>query len=108
MAATEPVIAESAVSTSVEDKQTIEARVQLKLAAFSRSHRRIAEAFLEQPSSFAKLTLGELAEITGASEPTIVRFCSRLGFSGFKDFKSRLTTEQIGRAECRARVCRYV
>src|SRR3546814_2347460 len=81
MAATEPVIAESAVSTSVEDKQTIEARVQLKLAAFSRSHRRIAEAFLEQPSSFAKLTLGELAEITGASEPTIVRFCSRLGFS---------------------------
>ncbi|GAA4774355.1 MurR/RpiR family transcriptional regulator [Stakelama sediminis] len=65
----------------------IRARVQAELSRFSRVQRRIADAFLEDPVGFARGTLADISEATGASEPTIVRFCTRLGFSGYREFR---------------------
>lgn len=83
----------SATSLAGENEESIRSRVQAALPGFSRSQRRIAEIYLEQPELFVHATLGSLSELTGASEPTIVRFCSRLGFNGFKDFKQRVNAE---------------
>lgn len=76
-----------------EKEETIRARVQAALPDFSRSQRLIAETYLDQPEFFAHATLGSLSDLTGASEATIVRFCSRLGFNGFKEFKQRVNAE---------------
>lgn len=71
----------------------VRARVQAGLAGFSRVQRRIAEAFLDDPAGFAHGTLADISEATGASEPTIVRFCTRLGFSGYREFRQRAIEE---------------
>lgn len=80
---------------------SVRARVQAALPGFSRSQRRIAEVFLEDPATFVSGTLGDIAASTGASEPTIVRFCTKLGFSGYKEFRQRLAAdlEHVGEDE---------
>lgn len=76
--------------------ESVRARVQAELPGFSRTQRLVAEAFLENPASFVSGTLSDIAAATGASEPTIVRFCTRLGFSGYKAFRLQLATELDG------------
>lgn len=86
-------ISDSESNLAESREETIRGRVLAALPGFSRSQRRIAEAYLDQPELFAHATLGSLSDLTGASEPTIVRFCSRLGFNGFKEFKQRVNAE---------------
>ena len=45
------------------------------------------KAHLDQISS---MTIGDLAEYSGVSKPTVIRFCRSLGCNGFPDFKLRL------------------
>lgn len=83
--------------------ESIKARVQAALSGFSRSQRRIAESFLEDPSRFAYRTMGDISEATGASEPTIVRFCNRLGFKGYREFRQHAIRELGNRPESGSR-----
>jgi DNA-binding MurR/RpiR family transcriptional regulator len=75
------------------DRDTIRERVRSELPSFSRVQRRIADAFLSDPAGFAGSTIGDLSALTGASEPTIVRFCTRLGFRGYREFRQRALAE---------------
>lgn len=50
----------------------------------------VAEHLLDHLSEAPFLSVPELAQRTGASEATIVRFAQRLGYSGFADLKSDL------------------
>ena len=78
------------------EEEPIAARVQAALPGLSRGQRRVAEAFLEDSSLFTDRTLTDISASTGASEPTIVRFCTRLGFSGFREFRSKIAQERVG------------
>lgn len=53
----------------------------------------IADFVIANPRSVLEHTTKELAEIIGTSEATIVRFCKRLGFSGYKEFKIKLAQD---------------
>ncbi|TPG20089.1 MurR/RpiR family transcriptional regulator [Sphingomonas koreensis] len=75
------------------DSGTVRERVQAALPSFSRVQRRIADAFLDDPVGFGQSTIRDLSVTTGASEPTIVRFCTRLGFSGYREFRQRALAE---------------
>lgn len=56
----------------------------------SRSERRVAEYVLAHSHEVVHSTLAALASAIGVSEPTVVRFCSSLGFSGFGDFRMQV------------------
>lgn len=56
----------------------------------SRSERRVAEYVLAHSHDVVHSTLAALASAIGVSEPTVVRFCSSLGFSGFQDFRMQV------------------
>ncbi len=56
----------------------------------SRAERRVAAWVLNHPRETLDSTLAEMARKIGTSEPTVVRFCRRLGASGFSDMKLRL------------------
>lgn len=56
----------------------------------SRSERRVAEYVLENSALVVNQTLAEAAAGSGVSEPTVIRFCSTVGFSGYQDFRMRL------------------
>lgn len=55
--------------------------------AFSKSDLAIADYILENPTCVTSCTANTLAEATGTSPATVVRFCRKLGFSGLSDMK---------------------
>ena len=66
-------------------------RIQQQAARLSRAERRVADWVLAHPRQAADATLAEVARGCGASEPTVIRFCRRVGLSGFRELTIRLT-----------------
>jgi hypothetical protein len=54
------------------------------------AEQRVAKLLLADPRSFATLPVGELAERSHVSKPTVVRFCRSVGYDGLADFKLKL------------------
>lgn len=65
--------------------------ISTQLESFSRAERQVAEHVLEHPRQSAQMTLSQLALACDTSEPTVIRFCRRLGLAGFRDLALRLT-----------------
>ena len=51
---------------------------------------RIAEFASSHPDEVVRMSMAALSERCGVSDPTIMRFCRRLGFEGYQDFKINL------------------
>ncbi len=60
------------------------------------SERKLADCVLVQPGEVISLSMADMAERAGVSEPTIARFCSALGCSGFREFKIKLAQDIAG------------
>lgn len=50
----------------------------------------VAECVMREPDEVIKYTITELAEKAGTSEPTIVRFCRKMGLKGYMELKLNL------------------
>ncbi|MDR1636104.1 MAG: MurR/RpiR family transcriptional regulator [Treponema sp.] len=57
------------------------------------AERRAAEYVLSEPGKVLHCNITELARRSGVSQAAIVRFCRRIGTSGFADFKLRLSRD---------------
>lgn len=58
----------------------------------TKSQHKIADYILENPHSIPFITAAKLAEMTGVSEATVVRFATFLGFSGYNDMQQHLAS----------------
>ena len=58
------------------------------------SEQKVADYILEYTDSARNLLVEEVAEKTGVSQPTVIRFVKAAGFEGFKDFKYALMQEE--------------
>lgn len=67
-------------------------------SGFSPSERKVADAVLADPERAVRLTLAELAVAAAVSEPTVVRFCRRLGHDGYQDYKLGLARSLVTRS----------
>jgi len=65
-------------------------RIQQHVGELSPQQRVIAEFVLEHLQEIPFLSVPEMAERTGASEATVVRFCQRIGYTGYSDLKMAL------------------
>lgn len=54
------------------------------------SERKVAQLVAENPSFVMNATMAGVADAAGVSEPTVMRFCTTLGFVGFQQFKISL------------------
>jgi RpiR family carbohydrate utilization transcriptional regulator len=54
------------------------------------SERKVAELVLQDPARAMRLSMAAVAGAAGVSEPTVMRFCTGLGFDGFQSFKYAL------------------
>lgn len=54
------------------------------------SERKVADLVLSDPASAMRLGMAALAATAGVSEPTVMRFCTALGFDGFQSFRLAL------------------
>lgn len=55
-----------------------------------KSDRKVADVVLDDPRRILNATVGETAAMAEVSQPTVLRFATAIGCSGFPDFKIRL------------------
>lgn len=72
---------------------SIQTNVQAKLDDLPPSMRRVAVAILHHPPVVVERSITELAKLCDTSETSIVRFCRKLGFTGYAQFKLRMAAE---------------
>lgn len=65
-------------------------KVSQRLDELSKSERKVADVVLAEPEKTMHLSIAALAALAGVSEPTVNRFCRRLGTKGYPDFKLHL------------------
>lgn len=56
----------------------------------SNSQKKVADCILNHPDHMMNYTLAELAEESGVSIPSVVRFTHAIGFEGFSEFKKAI------------------
>ena len=62
-------------------------RVRQSLERLSASERRVADAVLADPELVRTSTIMRLADVSGASQSTVARFCQSLGYPGYREFR---------------------
>lgn len=72
---------------------SIAAQITNQLDTLTRSEARVAAHVLQQQQEVAFYTLELFAQRVGVSTTTVLRFCRRLGFSGFSDFQQAVRKE---------------
>jgi len=73
--------------------------ISAKMDNMTKMQVKIAKYVQKNPHQVVKLTISELAAVTGLkSESAIVRFYKVLGFSGYHEFKVSLATEIAGKS----------
>ncbi len=63
------------------------------LSSLRKSEIKVAEFVLNKPSAIIELTTAQASNEIGISEPTLIRFCKAVGFSGFQKFKLTLAQQ---------------
>ena len=66
-------------------------RISRNTAELSKGERAVAKAILEDPTKAAGENIAELALRAGVSQPTVCRFCTRFGASGYREFRLTLS-----------------
>jgi RpiR family carbohydrate utilization transcriptional regulator len=65
-------------------------QISRTLDALPAAEQRVAHAVLADPRAIMALPVAEVARMAGVSNPTVVRFCRSMGFTGWPDFKLKL------------------
>ena len=63
------------------------------LSLMRKSERKVAKFILEHLSEVIHMRIVDLAQAADVSEPTVVRFCRAIDFSGFQGFKLALAQQ---------------
>lgn len=67
--------------------------IRASLELMRNSERKVANCVLQDPASVVSYSITELAEKAGTSEPTVIRFCRRLGLRGYMDLRLSLARD---------------
>jgi len=68
-------------------------KITNELEALSKSERKVAEVILSSPNTVIHSSIASLAKQANISEPTVNRFCHRIGTKGYPDFKLQLAQD---------------
>lgn len=69
------------------------------LSAFTKSERKVADTVLGDPQSAVYSSITDLAERAGVGETSVIRFCRKLGFQGYQEFKLAVAQNLTTRSE---------
>ena len=71
----------------------ITAKINQNFNDMTKSERQVASYFQEHSDDFAFYTLDRISDEIGISTTSVIRFCRRLGFTGYKTFQETLRTD---------------
>ncbi len=72
---------------------TVLEKIQETLPDFSKNERRIADHLLKYPYDLQRYSSFNIADICNVSRSAVIRFCQKLGFTGFSDFQKQVLQE---------------
>ena len=72
-------------------------RIEESIPSFSKGQKKIAEFIINQYNKAVFMTAAKIAEETGVSESTVVRFANAMGFEGFPEFQQALQDSVKGK-----------
>ncbi|MCG2583750.1 glucokinase [Massilia sp. TS11] len=75
---------------------TLMERVRQIQSELSPAELRVATLVLEHPRKVLNEPIAEIARLADVSQPTVIRFCRSLGFSGLADFKLKFASSLTG------------
>ena len=73
--------------------QNLLTQIRATLPKFRASEQKVAKTVLKNPEAVIYSSITNLAEDSGVSEPTVTRFCRKLGLSGFMELKLCIARE---------------
>ncbi|WP_151736590.1 MurR/RpiR family transcriptional regulator ['Paenibacillus yunnanensis' Narsing Rao et al. 2020] len=65
-------------------------RINTYYPSMTKSEQKVARCVLEHPDNIIYFSVTELADFAGTGETTVMRFCRKIGFKGYQDFKLML------------------
>ena len=77
--------------------------IRAALPSLSAAESRVAEQIAASPREAVAHNIGAIAERASTSEATVVRFCQKIGFSGYPALRIALASE-LGRSEAEGRI----
>ena len=72
---------------------TVLEQMQENLADFSKNERRIADHILKYPYDLQRYSSISIANVCNVSRSAVIRFCQKLGFTGYSDFQKAVLAE---------------
>lgn len=68
-------------------------RIQEQASELSKSEGRVAQVILREPNQAVRMSIAKMARLADVSQPTVNRFCRRVGCEGYPDLKMKLAQE---------------
>lgn len=65
--------------------------IEAQLDSLTTGERQIADAILDDPDAVGRHASAELARRAGRSQSSVVKFCQKLGYSGYQDLRLEIT-----------------
>lgn len=76
-------------------RNTVLLKIKSLAPSLSAKERKIADFILEDPRLASRLTINELSSSLGIADSTVFKFTRKLGFRGFRDFRTSLLAEEF-------------
>jgi len=70
-----------------ENNNSLVLKIENALPSLSKSEKAVANYIIQNPEQVVYLSVAALSEICGVSDPTVVRMCQKLGYSGYQSLK---------------------
>ncbi len=71
----------------------IDFNIKKQYNKLTKSEKRVADFILENMGDIYRLSIVEVSELAGVSQPTIIRFVRAIGYEGYKEFKLAVAEE---------------
>lgn len=78
---------------------TITYKIQESYSSLTKSEKKVADYILSSGEKIVYSTMSEIKSATNVGDGTIIRFCQKLGFSGFSDLKIEIAKEDFSKQQ---------
>lgn len=79
------------------EQQNVFIKIGTEYYTFTASEKKLADFILSAQDRVARMSISELSQACGVADATVSRFCRRLGFRGFPEFKLAVSNASIHR-----------
>ena len=73
--------------------------IQENYSTLTKSEKKIADYILSSGEKIVHSTMSDIREATKVGDGTIIRFCQKIGFSGFSDLKIAIAKEDFSKQQ---------